>query len=368
MNRIVGRAGVALAVAVLIAGCSSKSSTGGSAGTQSSTGGSAGTPSGSAAPTKYVIGQSSPQMSDAGQQVILAGLKDWVVSKQGWMIISKNANADAQQQARDMEALIAQKVNAIIVDPVDGAAICPSIQKAEAAGIPVFGVDRRVIGCKARVTVLSDNYNAGKDSGTAMVKLLTARYGMPKGKVLEIQGDLSGVDAQQRGAGFDDVLKQYPDIAVSRKPTKWTANEFAAATRDVASSQNIDGIYMHSDCVGAVPVTSALKQIGKLFTRDQKGHIFLTGVDGCKDTLKAFRDGYFDATSSQPLTDFGAVTIEMKKLLGGGTLSTDPLTVDGANWSPATPVNSDSGLTVFLHTTPVTPANVDDKSLWANHI
>ena len=60
------------------------------------------------------------------------------------------------------------------------------------------------------MVVLSDNYLAGKQSGEATVEFLKAKYGAPKGKVLEITGNLAQNVAQLRGGGFNDVMKQYP--------------------------------------------------------------------------------------------------------------------------------------------------------------
>ena len=72
-------------------------------------------------------------------------------------------------------------------------------------------------------------------------------------------------------------------------------------TLDVASSTELDAIYMHSDCVGTKVVTAALDQIGQLAARGEEGHIFLLGVDGCPDALASIRAGTSDQASSQPL-------------------------------------------------------------------
>ena len=320
----------------------------------------------SAQSAEVVIGMSSPSLADAGQQVIAAGVKTWV-EKQGWTLIAKNANGVAKDQATQIEALIEQKVSAIIMVPADAAAICVTIAKAKDAGIPIFAIDRLPDGCEVDATVLADNYLAGKDSGKAMIKLLKKKYGKVKGTVLEIQGDMSSITAQDRGNGFDDVIKKYKKITLIKKPTKWTEAEFSKATRDVAAAKDIDGIYMHSDCVGSVVVTTALKSIGKLKKRANKNHIFLTGVDGCAATMQVFRDGYFDATSSQALPDFGSVTNLVKIVLEGGKITEGAFSATGASGPIAGTIkNSAAGPTLALKTIPVTPKNVDNSALWGN--
>lgn len=313
-----------------------------------------------------VIGYSAPSLADAGQQIILAGVQTWT-KKQGWELVEKNANGVAKDQATQIEALIAQKVSAIVMVPVDAAAICPTVAKAAAAGIPLFSIDRLPDGCAVGATVQANNYLAGQDSGKAMVKLLTKKYGKAKGTVLEIQGDMSSITAQDRGNGFDDVIKKYPNIKLIKKPTKWSADEFSKATRDVASAKAIDGIYMHSDCVGSVVVTAALKQINKLYKRGNAKHIFLAGVDGCKDTMKVFRDGYFDATSSQPLPDFGVINVLIKKVLAGEAISLGKFAETGASGPiVGAIVKAAAGPLLQLATIPVTPENVDNPALWGN--
>jgi ABC-type sugar transport system substrate-binding protein len=311
------------------------------------------------------IGYGAPELS-GGQGVIMNGMLTGIQNK-NWGVIPTNANFDAAKQADQIDYFMSLGTDAIVVVPVDSKAICASAKKAMDAGIPFFTIDRAPIGCKIDMVVQSDNYLAGKQSGEAMVDLLTKRYGEPKGTVLELQGDLGQNVAQLRGGGFNDVLKAYPNIKVIQVPTEWKADKFSQAVLDVVGAQAVDGIYMHSDCVGTVPVLAALDQLGKKFKSDDPKHIFMTGVDGCPDALKAIREGYSDEASSQPLPDFGVVIADfMERLFNGETLKPETITKEGAPWSPAVVVDSDVGLMANLATTKVTADNASDKALWGN--
>jgi ABC-type sugar transport system substrate-binding protein len=124
---------------------------------------------------------------------------------------------------------------------------------------------------------------------------------------------------------------------------------------------------MHSDCVGTTVVLAALEQLGKKAARGEEGHIFLTGVDGCPDALQAIRDGFSDQASSQPIPDFGVVLADyMETVLGGGQIEEGTVEKEGAPWSPASIVKSDTGFMLNLATTSVTPENVDSPALWGN--
>jgi ABC-type sugar transport system substrate-binding protein len=162
-------------------------------------------------------------------------------------------------------------------------------------------------------------------------------------------------------------MKNYPNITVISKPTEWKAEKFSQATLDVVSAEAVDGIYMHSDCVGTKVVLAALEQLGKKFARGEEGHIFLTGVDGCPDALQAIRDGFSDQASSQPMPDFGVVLVDyMEMEMNGEAITEGTVTKEGAPWSPASIVKADTGFMLNLATTSVTPENADDPALWGN--
>ncbi len=316
-------------------------------------------------PSAVTIGFDAPELT-GGQGAIMGGMVAGAKA-QGWFVITSNANSDASAQANQIDSFIGMGVKAIVAVPVDSKAICAEVQKARAAGIPFFTIDRGTEGCAVDMTVQSDNYLGGKQAGEAMVSLLKAKYGSPRGVVLELQGDLGQNVAQLRGAGFEDVLKQYPGIKLIQKPTNWDATKFSSDTTDVASTTKLDGIYAESDCIGAGPVMSALQQLGQLVKSGSPNHIFLVGVDGCHDTLTAIRNGMWDESSSQPLPDDGVVLAPyIAKVLAGQSIQAGTVTKPGALWSPATIQQTPNGFVANLATTEVTSANVNLPGLWGN--
>ncbi|MCC7209596.1 MAG: hypothetical protein IT323_19965, partial [Anaerolineae bacterium] len=100
--------------------------------------------------------------------------------------------------------------------------------------------------------------------------------------------------------------------------------------------------------------------------RGEEGHIFLVGVDGCPDALASIRAGTSDQASSQPLPDFGVIVRWINMELQGMTIEEGTVVEEGALWSPATIVKSDTGFMLNLATTNVTPENVEDAALWGN--
>ncbi|MCL4559477.1 MAG: sugar ABC transporter substrate-binding protein [Chloroflexi bacterium] len=297
------------------------------------------------------------------QETILRYAQD-----KGWQVVVTNSNGDAQKQNDDIDQLIAQGVDAIVTVPQDSAGICAAAEKAKAANIPFFTVDRSPIGCAIDLTLLSDNRLAGQQAGQAMVDALKAKYGSEKGTVLEITGDLGQNVGQLRRDGFHDIVDKYPDIKVIQKVGNWDAQKGAEAVREVLTANpDLDGIYMHSDAVYISGTLAELKAANKLFKVGETGHVILTSVDGSPAGVQAVKDGWADESSNQPIPDFGLVLDFVEKVLNGETLTEGQLTKDGALWSPAViKKNADGTLECFLSTTAVTAANADNPGLWAN--
>jgi ABC-type sugar transport system substrate-binding protein len=327
---------------------------------------SAGVLSQALAADKVVIGYSAPALL-GGQGQIQAGLVNGAKAK-GWDVITITSGGDAQKQLNDINDLIAQQVKAIVAVPDDSAGICQAVAVAKEANIPFYTIDRAPSGCQVDMVVLSDNYLAGKQAGEAMVEFLKARNGSPKGKVLEVTGNLAQNVAQLRGAGFNDVMKQYPDIAVITKVGDWDASKGVDIVRDVVSAEaDLDGIYMHSDCVYSTGTVQTLKELGKDALSGADGHIFLASVDACLAALELMRSNQFDHASNQPIPDFGVLAVDfIEKKLNGEEIVPGEITMEGALWSPARVEEADVGLQLFLATTPVNQSNMNDERLWGN--
>lgn len=321
---------------------------------------------GAFADDKVVIGYSAPGLVGAQAQ-IQAGLVHGAEAK-GWEVLTTTSGGDANKQANDIRDYIAQGVDAIVAVPDDSSGICVAVKEATDAGIPFYTIDRSPSGCKINMTVLSDNYLAGKQSGEAVVAFLKERHGEAKGKVLEITGNLAQNVAQLRGGGFEDVIKASPGIELITKVGDWDSAKGADIVRDVATTEaDLDAIYMHSDCAYGPSVVQTLAEIGKTAKRGEPGHIHLSGVDGCLVALDFIRDGVFDQSSNQPIPDFGVLAANyIEQELKGEPVKAGEIVEEGALWSPARIEDSDVGPQLFLSTTSVGADDVDDERLWGN--
>ncbi len=85
------------------------------------------------------------------------------------------ATWDASQEARAIEQLIAKGVKGIIVTAGDATTLNPAINKAVKRGIPVITFDSDAPESKRLCFAGTNNYEAGKVAGKAMVEWLKGK-------------------------------------------------------------------------------------------------------------------------------------------------------------------------------------------------
>lgn len=320
---------------------------------------------------KYVFGYSAPGLGDEGQMNIQKGFE--IGCKQlGIEVITTNAQQDVEKQLRDIESLIARRVDAICTVPQDSKAIGRAALAAEKAGIPFFTIDRGVLEGRAVMTVMADNYDAAAQAAHVLVRLLQGKYyGRAKGKVLEIMGNPAQDVAQLRHKGFIDVISKYPEITVISKAGNWDTNEGYKIVLDVLTAHpDLDAIYYHADLY--IPgIVEAIKAVKGTFKKvGEPGHIFILGIDGNPMALDYIRKGITDGVMVQPLREYGkfiAPYIKAYLEKGKEALPKPGLLVkEGSPYFPAVVEETPNGLIVKMKTYYVDLHNVNDPDLWGN--
>lgn len=154
-------------------------------------------------------------------------------------LVINNAGVSVAAQIAAFNGMIAQKVDAIILDSNSLTALNAPIAAAKRAGIPVIAVNDRVSSKDAwQVETVGEKFGAAGMTG--FVKLLNG-----KGNIVILRG-LPGnaVDAAE-AAGFHSVLKKYPNIKVLNESYgKWDDGEAQKVMADLLSRyDNIDGVF-----------------------------------------------------------------------------------------------------------------------------
>lgn len=198
-----------------------------------------------------------------------------------------DANNDISKQLDQIDNLIAQKVNAIVVVPVDYEGIVPGVEKANEAGIPVIALGIQSAGGKSTF-VGSKNIDAGK---------LQAQYmkdNLPKdAQILYLQGTPGLYHSQERMKGFEEGLDR-PDVKIiANLSGNYDRAEGMKVTEDwIQSFPKFDAIIAANDQM-ALGALQALQAANRL------NGVMISGVDGVPDALHAIKAGEMSQTIFQ---------------------------------------------------------------------
>ncbi|KQW24283.1 MULTISPECIES: sugar ABC transporter substrate-binding protein [Pseudomonas] len=197
----------------------------------------------------------------------------------------EDARSDVVKQLSQVESFISQKVDALIVNPVDTAATQRITKAAVAAGIPLVYVNRRPDDPKLPegvVTVASDDLEAGR----MQMQYLADKMG-GKGDIVILLGDLANNSTTNRTKGVKEVLAKYPNIKIEQEQTgTWSRDKGMTLVNDwLTQGRDFQAVVSNNDEM-AIGAAMALKQAGT-----KKGSVLIAGVDGTPDGLNAIKKG-----------------------------------------------------------------------------
>jgi inositol transport system substrate-binding protein len=197
----------------------------------------------------------------------------------------EDARSDVVKQLSQVESFISQKVDAIVVNPVDTAATRKITEAAVKAGIPLVYVNRRPDDLKLPkgvVTVASNDLEAGE----MQMQYLAEKMG-GKGDIVILLGDLANNSTTNRTKGVKEVLAKYPNIKVEQEQTGiWLRDKGMTLVNDwLTQGRKFDAVVANNDDM-AIGAAMALSQAGV-----DKGSVLIAGVDGTPDGLNAIKKG-----------------------------------------------------------------------------
>ncbi|WP_375447264.1 substrate-binding domain-containing protein [uncultured Fibrella sp.] len=135
----------------------------------------------------------------------------------------KDAGGQSEQQVKQIQELIDQRVDLLIVSPNAARPITPIVEKAYQQGIPVIILDRRTDSDLYTAYVGADNVEVGQNAGLYANQLLKGT-----GNVVEI-GESPGSSADiDRHRGFMNAIGSHPGIRLLAKlEGDWDKRSFA---------------------------------------------------------------------------------------------------------------------------------------------
>ena len=197
-----------------------------------------------------------------------------------------SADGDAGKQATQIKSLIDQGVNALIINPVDSAAIAPTLAYAASKHVPVVSVDVAPTQGKVYMIVRADNVLYGQNACTYI-----ASHVRGSGHVAMLEGDLASINGLDRKNGFLSCMKAHPNLKVVQYATKWdTPTAVNDAKTALSQYSDLKAIYVHWS--GPVPgIIAAEKAAGKFTKVGAPDHIVLFSDDGTPQEHSWIRQG-----------------------------------------------------------------------------
>jgi len=115
---------------------------------------------------------------------------------------------NAPQQTFLVEEALRQKRDAIVFTPVDVKVMVPSVQKINAAGIPLVNVGDRI------AAAMPSPSSATTTTPLRSIPPLPVQSDGGQGQLIILEGPETIPTAVGRLRGFKDVLKEFPNIKV----------------------------------------------------------------------------------------------------------------------------------------------------------
>ncbi|MEO6598985.1 MAG: ABC transporter substrate-binding protein [Polyangiaceae bacterium] len=215
-------------------------------------------------------------------------------AKRGYELVFETGSGfGATDEVARMYAVIAAKVDAILIAPQDPTVLAPSIVAARRAGIPVFLEDRSI---DTEIAIPGLDYVSylGSDfvkEGASAAQWLIAHPPAAAVKILELEGTIGSSPAVDRKNGFDAEIAKHPafKIVASESANFDPAEGYATIKTMLAAHPEANVIFSHNDNM-ALGVIRALTELGK-----QPGDIPIISVDGEKEGIQAMKDGWISA-------------------------------------------------------------------------
>lgn len=229
----------------------------------------------------------------------------------GATYVSADAQSSSAKQLSDIEALMAQGVDALIILGQDTAAVVPAIQAAADAGIPVVAYDRLIEDPRAFYLTF-DNTEVGRLQAAAVFAAA------PKGNYVMIKGSPTDPNADFLRAGQQEVLQ----AAIDSGDVKIVGEAYTDGWLPANAQKNVEQILTENanavDAVVASNDGTAGGAVAALTAVGLQG-IPVSGQDADKAALNRVALGTQTVSVWKDSRDLGKNAAEIALALAGGT-------------------------------------------------
>lgn len=218
------------------------------------------------------------------------------------------SETDYNGQLQIVENMIAQRVDAICLAPIDKTAMAAVVDRAARENIPVVIFDSGVDTQNFVSQVATDNYRAGQLAAGRMGKILNG-----SGKIAIVAVQPGAASTMLREQGFEEAIKKdFPGIQIVDK--RYGMADFA---KSLGVTENILTAHPDLDALFASNESSTVGAAQALKGRNSR--VKLVGFDWSPGLLDELKGGLIDSLIAQDPFKMGyeSVTAAMDKLKGG---------------------------------------------------
>ncbi len=238
-------------------------------------------------------------------------------AEHGFKLFINYSEFDLAKHADHVDNYLVRGVDAIVICPADSEGIAATIEKANAARVPVFTADIAAHGGEVVSHIASDNVQGGREAGTYIARLLGGT-----GKIAIIDNP-EAQSVQARVQGFKEVIATYPEIEIVADVPGYAVRDRAmAATEDVLQGYpELDGIFGIND-------DSALGALAAVEAAGKQNRILIVGYDAVPEARQAILKG----------TALKADVVQHPEKIGRQTIDTVAKHLKGDQVEPWIPV------------------------------
>ena len=244
----------------------------------------------------------------------------------GYAVELKYSDNDTDQQNNDIQAMIADKVDLLIIAAIDGDSLSQTLADAKSAGIPVIAYDRLIMNTDAVSYYVSfDNYTVGVLQGEFVKNALDLDNAAGPFNIEFTAGDPADNNAGYFFNGAYDTLKPYIDegklVIPSGKTTfeqvatpSWSTDTALENMQNTLASYYSDGTVLD---VALCSNDSTALGVAQAITSDYAGDNtpIVTGQDGDIANLRNIVDGIQTMTVYKNVSDEAGVTLDVAKAI-----------------------------------------------------
>jgi ribose transport system substrate-binding protein len=244
-------------------------------------------------------------------------------------LMVRDAEFDNSKQVEQIDGWVNDKVDGILIWPMQEAPAGPPIERATAAGIPSVSIDR-MVGTRQVTAQVTGNFPAnGAQQGAYLIHRLLEELGEVRANILMIRKPHGSTADAMRTGHFLKVISYFPGLKIVASEHNSSNRE--ASLRQVSGALEAHPIVDVIFCTGAeqaMGAVAAVDEAGRWNSRADDRRIIILSDDDLYEALMAMREDKIAVTA--PYTPMlGALSLRiLLKTLSGEKLPRNITTPD----------------------------------------